>query len=137
MPQKHKLGWGNGRIVEFEDGTAGYIPSASLTQAFRVRIADVTGFSVTKGGKLLERQINVLGNGTLLGSAVVGHGVSEAIEAWFKSHPLYGGASEAVTAPGGPTSAGVADEIRKLGELLKQGLITEQEFADQKARLLK
>lgn len=88
MPTKHKLGWGNGRVIEYEDETAGYIPSASLTQAFRVRIADVTGFSVTKSGKMLERTFNVLGNGTLLGSVDVAHGTSEAIESWFKAHPL-------------------------------------------------
>jgi len=33
----------------------------SLTQAFRVKISDVTGFSVAKGGKMLERQLNVDG----------------------------------------------------------------------------
>jgi hypothetical protein len=33
-------------------------------------------------------------------------------------------------------SGSVADEIRKLGELRNQGLLTEQEFAAQKARLL-
>jgi hypothetical protein len=38
----------------------------SFTQAFRVNIADVTGFSVEQGGKLLTRRFNVLGNGTLL-----------------------------------------------------------------------
>jgi integrase len=80
MPKRHKLGFGNGTIVEYEDGTAGYIPTMSLTQAFRVKISDVTGFSVTKGHKMLERQINVLGNGTLLGAASVNHGTSEAIE---------------------------------------------------------
>jgi hypothetical protein len=56
MPQKIGLGSGNGRIVEYEDGTAGYIQSMSLTQAFRVKIADVTGFSVEKSGKLLTRK---------------------------------------------------------------------------------
>lgn len=133
MPVKHKLGWGNGRIIEYEDGTAGYIPAASLTQAFRVRIADVTGFSVTKSGKMLERTLNVLGNGTLLGSANVAHGTSEAIESWFRAHGNFGEAG--VTSSPAP-SLSIADEIKKLGELRAQGLITEQEFAIQKARLL-
>lgn len=31
---------------------------------------------------------------------------------------------------------GVADEIRKLGDLLHDGLLTEEEFAEQKQRLL-
>lgn len=34
-------------------------------------------------------------------------------------------------------AASVADEIAKLGELLRQGLLTEAEFADQKAALLR
>jgi hypothetical protein len=86
MPKKYALGWGNGRIIEYEDGSAGYIPTQSFSQAFRVQIADVTGFSTTKGGKMLQRTFNVLGNGTLLGSVDVNHGTSEKIEAWFRSH---------------------------------------------------
>lgn len=137
MPKKHALGFGNGRIVEYEDGSAGYIESGKFTQAFRVKIPEVTGFSVTKNGKLLSRQLNVLGNGTQLGAAEVNHGTAELIERWFRSHPLFAKA----TAPGvhsssAPTQPGVADEIRKLGELQLQGLLTEEEFAAQKARLL-
>jgi hypothetical protein len=137
VPTKHALGWGNGKIIEYEDGSAGYIPTQSFTQAFRVQIADVTGFSVTKGGKMLQRTFNVLGNGTLLGSVDVNHGTSELIENWFRSHPLF--AANAV--PAGKNSAtaathSVADEIRKLGELKAQGLLTDAEFAAQKERLL-
>ena len=131
MPQKHGLGSGHGRIVEYEDGFAGYIPSMSFTQAFRVKIADVTGFSTEKCGKLLTRKFNVLGNGTLLGSAEVNHGTAEMIEQWFRAHPAF---SSAV--PAGATTSSVADEITKLGELRSQGLLTEQEFAAQKAKLL-
>jgi Short C-terminal domain len=134
MPKKYPLGSGNGKIIEYEDGSAGYVPTMSFTQAFRVKIADVTGFSVTKSGKMLTRQINVLGNGTLLGSAEVNHGTAEKIEAWFKSHPLFGrgqrGTAEALPGPS------VADEIAKLGQLRQQGLLTEEEFAAQKAKLL-
>ena len=134
MPKKYALGSGNGKIIEYEDGSAGYVPTMSFTQAFRVRIADVTGFSVTKSGKMLTRQINVLGNGTLLRSAEVNHGTAEKIEAWFKSHPLFGrsqrGAAEALS------GSSVADEIAKLGQLRQQGLLTEEEFAAQKAKLL-
>jgi hypothetical protein len=54
MPNKHGLGIGNGKIMEYEDGTAGYVESGKLTQSFRVKIADVSGFSVTKGGKVLD-----------------------------------------------------------------------------------
>jgi hypothetical protein len=134
MPQKHGLGSGNGRIVEYEDGTAGYIQSMSFTQAFRVKIADVTGFSVEKSGKLLTRKFNVLGNGTLLGTAEVNHGTAEVIENWFRSHPLFGASVSSTPGPG--ASPSVADEIAKLGQLRSQGLITESEFEAQKARLL-
>jgi hypothetical protein len=99
----------SGRIVEYEDGTAGYIQSMSFTQAFRVKIADVTGFSVEKSGKLLTRRFNVLGNGTLLGTAEVNHGTAEVIENWFRSHPLFGTNAGSAPAPG--ASPSVADEI--------------------------
>lgn len=133
MPQKHALGSGNGRIIEYEDGTAGYIPTMSFTQAFRVKIADVTGFSVEKSGKLLTRKLNVLGNGTLLGSAEVNHGTAEVIETWFRGHRLFGASAGS---PAASPSVSVADEIKKLGELRAQGLLTEAEFAAHKAKLL-
>jgi hypothetical protein len=135
MPTRHKLGFGNGTIVEYEDGTAGYIPSVKFTQAFRVKISDVTGFSVTKGRKMLERQINVMGNGTLLGAASVNHGTSEAIENWFRAHPSFGKHQGPVSAPAGSAST-VADEIRKLADLRAQGALTEEEFAAAKQRLI-
>jgi hypothetical protein len=59
MPKKHSLGFGNGRIIEYEDGTAAYVGSGAFTPAFRVRIADVSGFSVTESKKMLERTCNV------------------------------------------------------------------------------
>jgi hypothetical protein len=141
MPKKHGLGWGNSRIIEYEDGSAGYVPSAGLTQAFRVQIADITGFSVSKGNKMLERTFNVLGNGTLLASASVNHGTSEVLENWFRSHPLFGtgSPSRVSSPPERPSPApgiSVADELRKLADLRAQGVLTEAEFTEQKRRLL-
>jgi hypothetical protein len=135
VPKKHKLGVGIGSIVEYEDGTAGFVPSMSLTQAFRVKISDITGFSVAKGGKMLERQLNVLGNGTLLGAANVNHGAAEKIENWFRTHPDFGKNQTAATAATtrGPS---VADELAKLGDLHAQGILTAEEFAAAKARLI-
>src|SRR3954468_19395037 len=131
--------------VEYEDGSAGYVPTGQLTQAFRVQIADVTGFSVTKGGKMLERTVNVLGNGTLLAAASVNHGTAEKLEQWFRSHPLFGSKNSAVTSqafvppPGGTAgalpNALIADELRKLADLRAEGILTDDEFAAQKARL--
>jgi len=140
MPQKHGLGVGNGRIIEYEDGSAGYVRTGSLTQAFRVNIAEVTGFSVTKSKKMLERQLNVHGSGTLLASVSVNHGTPEIIERWFRSHPAFASnarpAQDASSAPPA-SSALIADELRKLAELRSEGILTEDEFAAQKASLLR
>lgn len=144
MPKKHGLGMGNGKLMEYEDGTVGYVQSAEFTQAFRVKIADVTGFSVVKGKKMLTREFNVLGNGTLLGTATVNHGTAEIIEKWFREHPDFGANTRsAPTLPSAepapvvaPSSALVADELRKLADLRAEGILTDSEFADQKRRLL-
>jgi hypothetical protein len=136
MPKKHKLGFGVGTITEYEDGTAGFVPPASFTQAFRVKISDVTGFSVAKGRKALERQLNVLGNGTLLGSASVNHGASEKIEQWFRSHSDFGSNVTSAGTPAGGSAVSVADEIAKLAALHSAGALTAEEFATAKSRLL-
>lgn len=68
---RHGLGFGNGTMIGNGDGTASYRPPASLSQAFRVRIADVRGFSVTKGQRMLERTLHISGNGTELAAASV------------------------------------------------------------------
>lgn len=120
-------------------GSAAYLKTGALTQAFRVQIGDVTGFSVTKSRKLLERQLNVLGNGTQLASVSVNHGTPELIERWFRSHPLFGTRATPVTvaAPTASLPASlIADELRKLGDLKAEGLLTDEEFLAQKQRLL-
>jgi hypothetical protein len=116
-------------------------PTGTFTQAFRVQIADVTGFSVTKGDKMLERTLHILGNGTLLASASVPHGTSEKIEQWFRAHPLFEQRTTLVAptmaqTSASPPSALVADELRKLAELRSEGILTDEEFAAQKALLL-
>ena len=131
--QKHKLGFGVGSIIE-DDGTAGFLAPATMTQAFRVRIADVTGFSVAKGNKMMERTLHVLGNGTTLASAQVNHGAAEKIEAWFRGHPLFATAAPA-NAPAG-TAPSTADELMKLGDLHAKGVLSAEEFSAAKARLL-
>ncbi len=40
-----------------------------FSRAFRMRIADVTGFSVGRGKKMLQRRLLVLGNGATLATA--------------------------------------------------------------------
>lgn len=140
---KHRLGFGNGMIVEYPDGTAAYVKSMEFTQSFRVRIADVTGFSVTKNGKLLERRLHILGNGSTLASVDVSHGTSEVIERWFRSHTLFhGNVTRSTPTPVGPPTAAppaasmIADELRKLADLRREGILTDDEFEAQKAKLL-
>lgn len=138
---KHRLGAGNGMIVEYPDGTAAYIKTLEFTQSFRVHISDITGFSVTRNGKVLERRLHVLGNGTTLASVDVDFRVPEVIERWFRNHPLFhGNVERAEPTPTGPPSAStqssVADELRKLAGLRDEGILTEREFQEQKRNLL-
>jgi len=126
----HKLGFGYGAILEYTDGSASYRKPATFTDAFRVRISDVTGFSVSKGKKALERNLRVLGRGTELANADLNHGVAEKIEAWFRAHPSFGKSAP----PSAPPS--LADELVKLAVLRDQGALTDEEFQVQKSRLL-
>jgi hypothetical protein len=50
--------------------------------------------------------------------------------------PSHISTSHAPVAPAGPTSTSVADELTKLAALRDSGVLTEDEFAVQKARLL-
>ena len=143
MPTKHGLGFGNGRLVEYEDGTVAYYKGGELTQAFRVSIAEVQSFSVVKGGKMLERTLNVLGSGTVLDSVSIPHGTAEKIEGWFRRHPEFrdnapASLKQMVTAPGAEPSGGllIADELRKLATLRDEGILTADEFASRKELLL-
>jgi Short C-terminal domain len=143
LPVKHALGFGNGKILEFSDGTAAYVKTMEFTHAFRVHISDVTGFSVTKNGKLLERRLHILGNGSTLAFVDVNHGTSELIEGWFRAHKLFHGnvarSAPTPTAPpltSSPASAMIADELRKLADLRNDGILSPEEFDAQKAKLL-
>jgi hypothetical protein len=148
VPVKHGLGFGNGRLVEYEDGTVGYYKTGELTQAFRVSIAEVQSFSVVKGGKMLERTLNIMGSGTCLASVSINHGTAEKIEEWFRRHPQWRdsapmsapvAATLQINQPAPGSDAGgllIADEIRRLAELRDEGILTEEEFAARKAVLL-
>jgi hypothetical protein len=138
----HKLGFGNGSIVDNGDGTASYRASGALTQSFRVTIADITGFAVRKDGKVFERTFVVLGHGTELASVSVSHGTSEKIEAWFRTHPLFRGnvpqdaPYAARSAGAGATAANIADQLIKLAQLRDAGALSQHEFERAKAKLL-
>ncbi len=139
MPTKTALGAGYGRIVAYEDGTAAYYQPMAITQAFRVRIADVSGFTVTRGRKMLTRELKVLGRGTELASTEINHGVAERIEEWFRSQPSFNG-NGANVAPEATTSLtpalSVADELTKLAALRDSGVLSEEEFQTQRQKLL-
>ena len=129
----HKLGWTKGVIYEYEDGTASFRAPGKWLDSFRVRIADVTGFSESKGGrKSLQNTLHILGNGGEIAACDINVGVSTNIEAWFRAHPDFGS-----NAPqSGSASRSVADELGKIAALRDAGVLTEAEFAQQKARLL-
>src|SRR3954451_22303527 len=93
-PKVHKLGAGNGSLHEHTDGTMSYRKSMEMTQAFRVRVADVTGFAVTKDGKMLERTFRIYGGGTELAAVSVNHGTAEKIEQVFRQHPDFRGGKD-------------------------------------------
>ncbi|MGA9309480.1 MAG: SHOCT domain-containing protein [Pseudonocardiaceae bacterium] len=126
-------------MIDNGDGTASYRKPATLSQAFRVRISDIRGFSVTKSSKMLERTLRITGNGTELASVSMNHGVAEKIEAWVRAHPDFH-----TTALAQPTSAPashlgnrlIADELIKLAQLRDSGVLTEVEFGQQKAKRL-
>ena len=129
--RRHKLPDYNGVINEYDDGTVGYVPFGSfIKEVFRVRISDVTGFSETKSHKMLKWNLNIMGQGTILGTAVVNRGTTAVVESWFRSHPSFGSHGPAVAA------GSVADELGKLGSLRAQGVLSEAEFSAAKARLL-
>jgi hypothetical protein len=141
MPaQSYKLGFGHGTMIDNGDGTAAYRKPVEFTQSIRVRIADVTGFSVSRAAKSMERTLKILGNGTELASVSVNHGAAEKIEAWFRAHPDFGTntakAHAPVAAPAALDGRLVADELTKLAGLRDAGVLTEDEFAAQKAKLL-
>lgn len=135
MTTKHKLGWTDGTIYEHGDGTASYRSPAHMLDAFRVTIADVTGFSETKGGKKsLQNTLHIIGAGGEIASCDINVGLSRKIEAWFHAHPDFGRIAGPSVVP--TTGASVADELTKLAALRDGGVLTSAEFAQQKERLL-
>lgn len=132
--QAYKLGTGAGTIRDNGDGTASYYASFGLGQpSFHVRIADVTGFALSSGWVF-----RILGNGVELASTPVARFAPHRIEAWFRAHPDFGGNADPSPAPAPPQLDGrlIADELTKLAGLRDAGVLTDEEFDTQKARLL-
>ncbi|WP_327141145.1 SHOCT domain-containing protein [Nocardia sp. NBC_01327] len=148
-PTSHGLGFGNGSLIEHPDGTVEYRQTGKLLTAFRVRVRDVTGFSVRKATRddkkrlkatALQQVLTVQGSGTTLAEVAINHGTAEKIETWFRSHGDFGdGApSQAASVQGSPFAVpnSVADELLKLAQLRDTGILTADEFEAQKSKLL-
>jgi hypothetical protein len=124
-----------GAVTDHGDGSATY-QSAVSPASFRVRIADVVGFSATEVSKWKGWDLAVLGRHGELSSVRVQNGVSEKIEAWFRTHPLFNSGHSPVNHLEQSSKGSVADELMKLAALRESGVLTEDEFAVQKSKLL-
>jgi len=143
-PVSHGLGFGSGSIIEHPDGSVQYRQTGKLLSAFRVVVRDVSGFSVRKAtlddqkrlnASSMQQVLTIQGSGTTLAEVAVNYGTAQKIEQWFRAHPDFGRPTQASPAP---TGAGfsVADELAKLAQLRDTGVLSSEEFAAQKAKLL-
>jgi hypothetical protein len=143
--QSHGLGVGSGSIIDYGDGAIEYRQTGKLLPAFKVNIADVTGFSVRKvtrqdkknGASAFQQMLTLQGSGTELATCPVNHGTAEKIEAWIRAHPAFRG-NMPQNGPGPQVAAPVtiADELTKLAQLRDAGVLSPNEFAQAKAKLL-
>src|SRR3954464_9792813 len=97
--QSHGLGFGSGSGSDHEGGIIEYRQTGKLLRAFKVNIADITGFSVRKatkqdkksGASALQQVFVLQGSGTEIGACAVNYGTAEKIEAWIRAHPSFRG----------------------------------------------
>jgi uncharacterized protein DUF2510/putative oligomerization/nucleic acid binding protein len=142
-PVSHGLGFGSGSIIEHSNGVVEYRQTGKLLPAFRVNIADVTGFATRKptkqdkknGAGAFTVMIVLYGGGTELGAAAVNHGTPEKIEAWFRAHSLFRGNVPQAQQQAAPQPS-LGDEIAQLAALHAQGVLTDEEFQAAKAAKL-
>jgi hypothetical protein len=145
--QSHGLGFGNGSIIDHGDGIIEYRQTGKLLPAFKVNIADATGFSVRKatrqdrknGASSLQQMFVLQGSGTELAACPVNHGTAQKIEAWIRAHPSFRGnvpQNAPVAAPQGQAPVSIADELTKLIQLRDTGMLSPEDFDRAKAKLL-
>ena len=93
------LGIGHGSLIEYDDGTVEYRQTGKFLPAFKVRVADVIGFSVRRATRddkkrleatFLQQVLVVQGSGTTLAEVAVNQGTAEKVEEWFRAHPEFG-----------------------------------------------
>ncbi|GIJ43374.1 hypothetical protein Val02_02600 [Virgisporangium aliadipatigenens] len=143
-PTSHGLGIGHGSLIDYHDGTVEYRQTGKLMPAFKVLMHDISGFSVRqftredrrRFGALSGHQVlSVQGSGTTLAEVPVLYGTAEKIEQWFRMQPGFL-SSRQVSAPPNRDGMSVADELTKLAQLRDAGILSPEEFAAQKAKLL-
>lgn len=93
------LGFGHGSLIAYDDGTVEYRQTGKFLPAFRVRVADVIGFSVRRATRddkkrleatAFQQVLVVQGSGTTLAEVAVNQGTAEKVEEWFRAHPEFG-----------------------------------------------
>lgn len=146
--QSHGLGVGKGSIIDYGGGIIEYRQTGKLLPAFKVNVADVTGFAVRKatrqdkknGASALQQVFVLQGSGTELAACPVNYGTAEKIEAWIRAHPSFRGnvpQKAPVAAPQGAAPLNIADELTKLAQLRDAGVLSPEEFDQAKAKLLR
>jgi hypothetical protein len=145
--QSHGLGFGNGSIIDYGGGIIEYRQTGKLLPAFKVNVADATGFSVRKatrqdrknGASALQQMFVLQGSGTELAACPVNHGTAQKIEEWIRAHPSFRGnvpQNAPVAAPQGRAPVSIADELTKLIQLRDAGMLSPEDFDRAKAKLL-
>jgi hypothetical protein len=140
------LGFGNGSIIDYGDYIE-YRQTGKLLPAFRVTVADITGFSVRKvtrddkkrlDARSLQQVFVVQGSGTVLAEAAVSYGTAEKIEQVLRAHPKFGSNARqaAPAAPAPAASTSWVDELAKLAALRDAGALTAEEFETAKRKLI-
>ncbi|OBF43955.1 hypothetical protein A5719_01855 [Mycolicibacterium peregrinum] len=144
------LGFGNGSIIDYGDYIE-YRQTGKLLPAFRVTVADITGFSVRKvtrddkkrlDARSLQQVFVVQGSGTVLAEAAVSYGTAEKIEQVVRAHPKFV-SNPRQSAPAAPAPVAVpaasttwVDELAKLAALRDAGALTAEEFETAKRKLI-
>ncbi len=137
MATSHRLGITGGTLYDHGDGTVSYRAPGKFLDSFRVRIADVVGFTETRGGKKsLQNTLHIVGLGGEIASCDINVGTTQRIEEWFRAHTDFGKNNQRTSSAPAAGAASVADELAKLAQLRDSGVLTEQEFAALKAKLL-
>lgn len=145
--ESHGLGFGNGSIIDCGGGVIEYRQTGKVLPAFKVNIADVSGFSVRRptlqdkkdGASSMQKVLVLQGNGTEIASCPVSYGTAQKIEDWIRSHPAFRGnaaqtAPAAMPQPAAPSN--LVDELTRLGQLRDSGVLSAEEFEQAKAKLL-